>query len=95
MDIFEIIGTKLIKFFDYIQSILEPNYSEESENTFLSTPDSLAHTKHNIKTPPHMDHKSKFHSFKQKHLEQISENQSSDVENNAPGPGMPTPIIES
>ncbi|HHT0593161.1 TPA: hypothetical protein ACTXXA_001209 [Legionella anisa] len=85
MNIFEIIGIKLVKFFDYIQSVFELNCSAENEDTFSPTPDSLALTEHNIKTPPHMDLKEKFQGFKQKHQEQISESQSTPEIQNTSG----------
>ncbi|MCE0723479.1 MULTISPECIES: hypothetical protein [Legionella] len=85
MNIFEIIGTKLVKFFDYIQSVFQLNCSEENEDSFSSTPDSLAQTEHNLKTPPDRELISKFQSFKQKHQDQISENQSTSEIQNIPG----------
>lgn len=92
MSIFEIIGAKLVKFFDYIQIALRSNHSEKSKKTPLSDPNSSPHAENinNLKTPPHKDLKAKFHHFKQKHQEQTSENQSTtEIQNTL---GTPTSV---
>ncbi len=75
MGVLEVIGVKLVKFIDYIQSALGLKSSAKSEDMPSPTPDSSPHGL-----------KSKFNDFKQRHQEQTSRREpTSDIEK-APTP---------